>query len=323
MLPKLGRQHRSHRDPEAASRNAVSESSRSRGLVQKAGADQITVHLREDRRHIQDEDVRALRADLRVPLNLEMACTDAMVKFARARARLGCLVPEKRQEVTTEGGLDIAKNQTRVGKTIEKLKKAGIRVSCFIEPSLQAVKLSRQLGADAVEFHTGQLLPGRARRATARAPRRSSNPSSSACASPRSPREKRGFDVHAGHGFDYENVRPVVALVEDEASALIEEYNIGHSIVCRAALSGLSARSVKCSLPFKHRKAMKEYIVMRMRICTSSEMRDLDETRRQGIRPRRRDPDGKRRARRRRRSFWKRIRSPEGNGNPRFRRKRQ
>src|SRR6185437_10871396 len=121
-------------------------------LVEKAGADQITVHLREDRRHLQDEDVKRLRANLRVLLNLEMAATPAMTTFAtRLRPDWSCLVPEKRQEVTTEGGLDIVKGRRRIGTTIDKLKKAGIRVSCFIEPSPRAVKLSHELGADAVE----------------------------------------------------------------------------------------------------------------------------------------------------------------------------
>lgn len=207
-------------------------------LVQKAGAHQITVHLREDRRHIQDEDVRQLRAALRVPLNLEMACTDAMVKFAtRTSPDWSCLVPEKRREVTTEGGLDIAKNRPRVARTIEKLKKAGIRVSCFVEPSLQAVKLSRQLGADAVEFHTGSFCLAAQGGYGARSKTRfKSELERLRVASVAA--KKAGLEVHAGHGFDYENVRPVVALVEG-GEALVEEYNIGHSIVCRAALVGL------------------------------------------------------------------------------------
>jgi len=207
-------------------------------LVQKAGAHQITVHLREDRRHIQDEDVRQLRAALRVPLNLEMACTDAMVKFAtRTMPDWSCLVPEKRREITTEGGLDIAKNRTRVGKTIEKLKKAGIRVSCFVEPSLQAVKLSRQLGADGVEFHTGSFCMAAQGAYGARSKVKfKSELERIRVASVAA--KMAGLEVHAGHGFDYENVRPVVALT-DSGRALVEESNIGHSIVCRAALVGL------------------------------------------------------------------------------------
>jgi pyridoxine 5-phosphate synthase len=207
-------------------------------LVQKAGAEQITVHLREDRRHIQDEDVRQLRGAIRVPLNLEMACSDEMIKFAhRVRPDWSCLVPEKRREVTTEGGLDVVKNRSRVAKTIEKLKGAGIRVSCFVEPSLQIVKLSRQLGADAVEFHTGRLCMAAQGAFGARSPAKFKSELErlrvAAIAA-----KKVGLHVHAGHGFDYENVRPVVAL-QDGGSALIEEYNIGHAIVCRAALVGL------------------------------------------------------------------------------------
>ncbi|MDR3607006.1 MAG: pyridoxine 5'-phosphate synthase [Oligoflexia bacterium] len=191
-------------------------------IVEVAGGDQITVHLREDRRHIQDEDVKILRAKLKIPLNLEMAATDAMVRFAtRVRPDWSCIVPEKRQELTTEGGLNVEKNAKRISSCITRLKKAGIRVSLFIEPSLAAVKLSAELGADAVEFHTGRFcLKGskaeleRIRKAAELAIRLKIVP-------------------HAGHGFDYENVRRVAAL------GLIEEYNIGHSIVCRAAIVGL------------------------------------------------------------------------------------
>lgn len=207
-------------------------------LVQKAGADQITVHLREDRRHIQDQDVKDLRGAIHVPLNLEMACTEAMVKFAsKVGPDWSCLVPEKRQEVTTEGGLDIAKNKRRVGVTIDKLKKAGIRVSCFIEPSPRSVKLSRELGADAVEFHTGRLCLA-AQGAFGARSRTQFKSELERLRTAGLAAKKAGLHVHAGHGFDYVNVRPVVEL-EDRGEPLIEEYNIGHSIVCRAALVGM------------------------------------------------------------------------------------
>lgn len=207
-------------------------------IVQQAGADQITVHLREDRRHIQDADVKALRKSLRIPLNLEMACSDAMTGFAcRVRPDWSCLVPEKRQEVTTEGGLDIQKNRKRVGNAVKKLKKAGIQVSLFIEPSLNSVKLSHELGADAIEFHTGRLclaaqgaLGTRSKKTFVSELRRLETAAIAA--------KKAGMKVHAGHGFDYENVRAVVAL-SDQDGPLIEEYNIGHSIICRAAILGL------------------------------------------------------------------------------------
>ncbi len=202
--------------------------------VEAAGGDQITVHLREDRRHIQDADVKLLRAELKVPLNLEMGATDEMVKIAsRLRPEWTCLVPEKRQEVTTEGGLDLAKNKKRIGSAIEKLKRAGIKVSCFIEPSIQAVKLSHELGADAVELHTGRYCLATQEKQNARTQKRAKvelvRIEKAALLA-----KKLGIRAHAGHGFDYENVRPVAAL------DLIEEYNIGHAIVCRAALVGMT-----------------------------------------------------------------------------------
>jgi pyridoxine 5-phosphate synthase len=207
-------------------------------IVERAGADQITVHLREDRRHIQDEDVKVLRSGLKIQLNLEMAATEAMVKFAtRIGPDWSCLVPEKRREVTTEGGLDISKNKRRVAQTIQKLKKSGIKVSCFIEPSAKVAKQSFELGADAVEFHTGRLcmaaqgaLGARSKATFKSELERLRTASISA--------KKIGLRVHAGHGFDYINVRSAVEL-QHEGEALIEEYNIGHAIVCRAAIVGL------------------------------------------------------------------------------------
>lgn len=208
-------------------------------LVEEAGGDQITVHLREDRRHIQDDDVKLLRAELKIPLNLEMGATDEMVRIAtRLRPDWSCLVPEKRQEVTTEGGLDLSKNKKRMGDAIARLKKAGIKVSCFIEPSLQSVRLSHELGADAVEFHTGRYC--RASQVSSRA--RASSELDRLCKAALLAR-KLGVLPHAGHGFDYENVRPVAALADQNADEnrvpLIVEYNIGHAIVCRAALVGM------------------------------------------------------------------------------------
>ena len=207
-------------------------------IVEKAGADQITVHLREDRRHIQDEDVKRLRAGLRVLLNLEMAATPAMVSFAtRLRPDWACLVPEKRRELTTEGGLDVAKGGRRVGTAIEKLKAAGIHVSCFIEPAPRAVMLSRALGADAVELHTGRLCLAAQGAFGARSQGRFKTELERVRVAAATAREA-GLHVHAGHGFDYENIRAVVELGQGR-EPLIEEYNIGHSIVCRAAIVGL------------------------------------------------------------------------------------
>ncbi len=203
-------------------------------LVEKAGGHQITVHLREDRRHIQDDDVKRLRGELKIPLNLEMAASEEMTRFAsRISPDWVCLVPEKRQEVTTEGGLDLVKGRKRIVPTVVKLKRAGIRVSLFVEPSLQAVRLSHELGVDAVELHTGRYClatqdPKAGSRSSARAKAELERIAKAAALA-----RKLGLKCHAGHGFDYANVRPVTEL------NLIEEYNIGHAIVCRAALVGL------------------------------------------------------------------------------------
>jgi len=211
--------------------------------VEAAGGDQITVHLREDRRHIQDADVKLLRAELKIPLNLEMGATEEMVRIAtRVRPDWSCLVPEKRQEVTTEGGLDLAKNKKRIGSAIEKLKRAGIQVSLFIEPSVQVVKLSHELGADAVELHTGRYCLATQHKDGARMKKRVASELARIEKAALAAR-KFGIRAHAGHGFDYENVRPVAALEvqrDGKRIPLIEEYNIGHAIVCRAALVGMT-----------------------------------------------------------------------------------
>lgn len=201
-------------------------------LAEAGGAAQITVHLREDRRHIQDDDVKKLRSAIHVPLNLEMAATEEMLKFAlKIRPDWVCLVPEKRNEVTTEGGLDVVKHQKKVGRVSEKLRKAGIRVSHFIEPTLSIVKSSAAMGVDAVELHTGRYCssPKRAKIELERIKK-------SALLA-----RKLGIGAHAGHGFDLINVRPVAALETEDQDSLIEEYNIGHSIVCRAVFVGLES----------------------------------------------------------------------------------
>jgi pyridoxine 5-phosphate synthase len=205
-------------------------------ICEVAGAEQITVHLREDRRHIQDADVKGLRSSLKVPLNLEMAASPEMVKFA---ARLGpdwaCLVPEKRKEVTTEGGLDIKKNKTRVGASIQKLKAAGIKVSLFIEADPASVKLAAKLGADAVEFHTGRYCMA----AQGTLPKRLIEVELKKLKNASVLAKEIGIHPHAGHGFDFENVRPVAEWVGQDGKPLIEEFNIGHAIICRAAIVGL------------------------------------------------------------------------------------
>jgi len=224
------RQARGTRYPDPIAAAAVAE---------LAGADQITVHLREDRRHIQDQDVRILKRSIQTELNLEMAATDEMVRFAaRTGPDWACLVPEKRSEVTTEGGLDLGKNRKRVEGVILKLRKSGVKVSCFVEPTAQAVRLSRDLGADAVELHTGQYCLATqgafGGRSALRARSELERLRKAAILA-----RKLGLGAHAGHGFDYENVRTVATLEVEDRRPLVEEYNIGHSIVCRAAMVGL------------------------------------------------------------------------------------
>jgi pyridoxine 5-phosphate synthase len=204
-------------------------------ICELAGAEQITIHLREDRRHIQDADVKTLRGTLNIPMNLEMAATDAMTKIAiKTKPDWVCLVPEKRQEVTTEGGLDIKKNKKRVADVTAKLRKAGIKVSLFIEPSVDAVKLSHEIGAHAVELHTGSFCI-----ATQAAKAKKAETEFKRIEKASHEAVKLGLHAHAGHGFDYDNVRPVAALTRQGGGALIEEFNIGHAIVCRAALVGM------------------------------------------------------------------------------------
>jgi pyridoxine 5-phosphate synthase len=196
----------------------------------RGGAHQITVHLREDRRHIQDADVVALKKHLSVPLNLEMCVAPAIVKIAcDIRPTWACLVPEKRQERTTEGGLDLIKNAKAVGKAIEALKKKAIRVSLFIEPAEKQIKYAQKLGADAVELHTGAwALETQAAKPKAASVAKEFKRIEDAVAAGRDAK----LAVHAGHGLDYENVRSIAVLP-------IEEVNIGHSIICRAIDLGL------------------------------------------------------------------------------------
>lgn len=201
------------------------------------GADQITVHLREDRRHIQDADVTLLRKHLKAALNLEMAATDEMLKIAsKVRPAWSCLVPEKRQEVTTEGGLALKKNEKKIRKIIAGLKQKGILVSLFVEPSTEAVRLSAKWGADAVELHTGKYcgLTQLGRPPAARIRQELARIEEAGLLG-----QSIGIEVHAGHGFDYSNVRRLAELMAPDGSPLITEYNIGHAIVCRAAMVGL------------------------------------------------------------------------------------
>jgi len=191
---------------------------------ENAGADGITAHLREDRRHIQDDDVERLKTTVRTVLNLEMACTTEMVGIAsRLRPYQVTFVPERREEVTTEGGLDVTRDPKALRSAIEQLAAIGVRTSLFIDPDIETVSRSRDLGAVAVELHTGQYAhhPNDAAvlRALEAASRRGHG---------------LGLAVHAGHGLTTRNVAPVAAIPE------IEELNIGHSIVSRAVFVGIA-----------------------------------------------------------------------------------
>ena len=195
-------------------------------LAELGGADGITIHLREDRRHIQDRDLEILKKTVTVKLNLEMACEEEVVKIAcRTKPQQVSLVPEKREEITTEGGLDILSQRERIGQVIKRLQDAGINVSMFLDPDLAQIEAAGALGANAVELHTGQYAlaePGPKQSlelATLRA----------AAAEVR----QLGMTLHAGHGLTYRNVIPV-ATIDD-----MHELNIGHSIIARSIMVGL------------------------------------------------------------------------------------
>jgi len=192
--------------------------------AERAGADGITVHLREDRRHIQDADVTALARSVRTVLNLELGAHAEIVRLAaRLKPFQATLVPEKRQEITTEGGLALRKGDRKLAGAIAKLRDAGIRVSLFIDPSLQTIDTARALGVPAIEIHTGRYAHTWRRGDTAlKELRRAATHA-----------KQIGLAVHAGHGLTYQNVQPVAAIPE------IEELNIGHSIVSNAVFWGM------------------------------------------------------------------------------------
>lgn len=193
-------------------------------LAERGGADGITVHLREDRRHIQERDVELLRERIGTKLNLEMAVTPEMITLAeKFHPEDACFVPERREELTTEGGLDVAVHRKKIEEAIKRLQDAGIRVSLFVDPRKDHIETSREVGAYGVEIHTGRYCDAVAGReselqvvveAAARA-------------------HRLGLEVHAGHGLNYENVVPIAPISE------IVELNIGHSIVGRAIMVGM------------------------------------------------------------------------------------
>ncbi len=190
------------------------------------GADGITIHLREDRRHIQERDLRILRETVTVKLNLEMACADEVLAIAcRVKPDQVTLVPEKREEITTEGGLDIASQKERVAEVMSRLRDAGIFVSLFLDPDPRQIETAAALHADAVELHTGQYAlakPGGAQQKQLEILQKAGTLV-----------RKAGMALHAGHGLTYRNVQPVAAIEG------MHELNIGHSIIARAILVGI------------------------------------------------------------------------------------
>lgn len=191
----------------------------------KGGAHQITIHLREDRRHIQPEDVAAVVVGCPVPVNLEMAANTEMLKYCKKyRPDWACLVPEKRQELTTEGGLNLASNERRYRRTIRELFDLGVRVSAFIEPDSHQVELSAKLGAKAVEFHTGRWVH-------LKGPARKKEWQRLVAAAQQA--HQLGLQVHAGHGLDYDSAREIASLPH------LEELNIGHFLVCESVFVGM------------------------------------------------------------------------------------
>ncbi len=194
-------------------------------LAQRAGADSIIVHLREDRRHIQERDVKLLRKEAQ-RLNLEMAITEEILEIAcKIRPDQATLVPEKRQELTTEGGLDVAGNLKKVSKAVKRLKEKDILVSLFIDPELRQVKASAKTGSQMVELHTGCYAEAKSSKKKDRELTHISRAAREA--------KRLGLKVSAGHGLTYQNVSRIVRIPE------IEELNIGHSIIARAVMVGM------------------------------------------------------------------------------------
>ncbi|HVL14731.1 MAG TPA: pyridoxine 5'-phosphate synthase [Gemmata sp.] len=209
-------------------------------LATLGGADGITIHLREDRRHIQDRDVFVMRETVATRLNLEMAASDEIIPIAlKAKPDEATLVPEKRQELTTEGGLDVLANEAAVRGAIDRLKAGGIHVSLFIDPDARQVEASKQFGADAIEFQTASYSEAVGAEAVSRELEKLRVATAQAVA--------LGLHVHMGHGLNYWNVQPIVRV------AGVEELNIGHSIVSRAVLVGME-RAVR-----EMRQAMTEH----------------------------------------------------------------
>lgn len=203
-------------------------------LAELGGANGITVHLREDRRHIQDRDVELLLATVRTFVNLELAAEEEVLALAeRWRPAQATLVPEKREELTTEGGLDLSVDPARIAAAVARLRDAGIRTSLFIDPDPEAVDASAEAGAAAIELHTGEYANAPDGASAGRELVRLEEAAIRA--------EAAGLGVHAGHGLTYENVQPVAAISE------CEELNIGHSVVSRSVLVGIERAVLEMS----------------------------------------------------------------------------
>ena len=195
-------------------------------MAELAGCDGIIVHLREDRRHIQFRDLELLRNILKTRLNLEMAATPGMIKIALSIIPdLATFVPEKRQELTTEGGLDVIAHQRKIAHAIKTLHRKGIPVSLFVNPDVHQVEAAKACGADFVEIHTGIYSEARTENAIAREKQRIAQAIDNAA--------RLGLRVNAGHGLNYQNIKPLLELKG------IEEFSIGHSIIARAVLTGM------------------------------------------------------------------------------------
>ena len=200
--------------------------------VEQAGADAITLHLREDRRHIQDRDVEMLKDILLTRMNLEMAVTDEMLSIAeKIEPEECCLVPERREELTTEGGLEIVAQKTRIQEACERLAEAGVRVSLFIDADCAQIEAAKEVGAPVIEIHTGHYADATTAKAREIEYIRIQKAVSFGASI--------GLRVNAGHGLNYQNVKPIAALAE------IKELNIGHAIIARALFTGLQAAVIE------------------------------------------------------------------------------
>lgn len=195
-------------------------------MAEQSGASGITIHLREDRRHIQDRDLKLIRQTVQTTLNLEMAATEEMVNIAlETKPNIVTLVPEKREEVTTEGGLDCVGQEESLKKHIERLTEAGIRVSLFIDPEQNQIDTSKRLGAQDIELHTGEYANATTEEEREKQLKRLQEGGAYA--------HKQGLGVNAGHGLTYFNIKPILTIPH------LKELNIGHSIISRSTCVGL------------------------------------------------------------------------------------